>query len=476
MGTSAMSIAKLFFHNVQKNPKKTALIFNDNAISYGDLSKMVCQISANIKDAKNVHIAVLLENSIEFAALLISAAQTGAVLVPFPATMSSSQLEHLFKKNSIDFFIGDHSFKDIKKLEILERKPPLTDILNDDIDNNYIIVSTSGSTSEPKPIVLTQSIKLKRIEIACKTYGLDSSDTILVSTPMHHSLAQRGVLLGLTLGATVVLMDRFSPAKYLETIELTRATFSFSVSNQLESIVDFIDQYNVSSIKKMVSSSYAIKPEVKNRLLNYFDIHECYGTSEVGCVTELAPKDLNEHLESVGKPMDGIEIKILDPNEQGIGEIAVKSPWKFKEYYELLEITHESFEDGYFKTGDLGVLKDGFLYYTGRKKEMIKTGGISVYPMDIEKVIKEVDGVDEVAVIGIEDSYFGEAVIAVFTGTAKIADIRSVAKEKLLSYQQPLFYDRVDALPKNSLGKLQKFKLKEKYKNLDLGRRLKGLL
>lgn len=471
-----MSIAKLFFQNVQKNPEKVALIFNENAISYSDLSKMVCQISANIKDAKNAHIAVLLENSIEFAALLIAAAQTGAVLVPFPATMSSSQLEYLFKKNSVDFYIGERSFKNVQKLEILENRSLLTDILNDNIDNNYIIVSTSGSTSEPKPIVLTQSIKLKRMDIARKTYGLNSSDVILVSTPMHHSLAQRGVLLGLTLGATVVLMDRFSPTKYLETIEQTKVTFSFSVSNQLESIEDIIDQYNVSSIKKIVSSSYAIKPDVKNRLLNYFDIHECYGTSEVGCVTELQPKDLDEHLESVGKPIDGVEIKILEPNKQGIGEIAVKSPWRFKEYYNLPEITSESFKDGYFKTGDLGILKDGFLYYTGRKKEMIKTGGISVYPIDIEKVIKEVDGVDEVAVIGIEDSYFGEAVVAIFTGDAKIADIRKVVKEKLLSYQQPLFYDKVDALPKNSLGKIQKFKLKEQYKNLDLGKRLKGLV
>lgn len=471
-----MSIAKLFFQNVQKNPEKVALIFNENAISYSDLSKMVCQISANIKDAKNAHIAVLLENSIEFAALLIAAAQTGAVLVPFPATMSSSQLEYLFKKNSVDFYIGERSFKNVQKLEILENRSLLTDILNDNIDNNYIIVSTSGSTSEPKPIVLTQSIKLKRMDIARKTYGLNSSDVILVSTPMHHSLAQRGVLLGLTLGATVVLMDRFSPTKYLETIEQTKVTFSFSVSNQLESIEDIIDQYNVSSVKKIVSSSYAIKPDVKNRLLNYFDIHECYGTSEVGCVTELQPKDLDKHLESVGKPIDGVEIKILEPNKQGIGEIAVKSPWRFKEYYNLPAITSESFKDGYFKTGDLGILKDGFLYYTGRKKEMIKTGGISVYPIDIEKVIKEVDGVDEVAVIGIEDSYFGEAVVAIFTGDAKIADIRKVVKEKLLSYQQPLFYDKVDALPKNSLGKIQKFKLKEQYKNLDLGKRLKGLV
>ncbi len=457
-----------FVFNVKKNPKKTALIFQDKIINYEELYTLVCQTSEHLSKVRGKHVAILLDNSIEFVSLLLSAAQIGVTIVPFDKTTTKSQLKTLYDQTDIEYQYDKHGL-----IRLNEKN---SYILHTTLDTPYIIVSTSGSTSKPKPIVLTQAIKLKRIEIACKTYALDSNDIILVSTPMHHSLAQRGVLLGLTLGATVVLMNRFNPAKYLQIIKQTKVTFSFSVSNQLASIVELIPQFDVSSIKRIISSSYAIKPEVKKRLLSYFEIHECYGTSEVGCITELSPKDLNKHLASVGKPMNGVKIKILAPNKEGIGEIIVKSPWKFKKYYNLSEITNETFVDDYFKTGDFGLLQDGFLYYKGRKKEMIKTGGISVYPIDIEKIIKEVEGVDEVAVVGIEDSYFGEAVVAIYTGETKIADIRKEVKAKLISYQQPLFYERVKSLPKNSMGKLQKFKLKEKYKNLDLGRRLKGLL
>ena len=460
-------IFDIFLKNTKQSPKKTALIFNKKSYSYEYLLQIADKIANRIAIAKEKNVAVLLDNTVEFVALLLAASKTDVILVPFDKSTTKSQLKTLYEKIDIAYQYSENGLKKIAQQNYTSKIR---------LNHPYIIVSTSGSTSEPKPIILTQAIKLKRIDIACKTYGLKSSDTILVSTPLHHSLAQRGVLLGLTLGATVALMEHFSPTKYLETIEEAHVTFSFSVSNQLESIVELINQYDVQSIKKMVSSSSAIKSVVKKRLLNYFDIHECYGTSEIGCVTELSQKDLNKHLASVGKPMDGVEIKILDQNGEGVGEIAVKSPWRFQEYYKLTETTNESFEEDFFKTGDLGVLKNGFLYYYGREKEMIKTGGISVYPMDIEKILKEVEGVNEIAVVGVEDSYFGEAVIAIFTGNAKVSDIRKVAKEKLLSYQQPLYYEKVCTLPKNSMNKLQKFKLKERYANLDLGKRLKGLL
>ncbi len=468
MEAPTINIAKIFFNNVKKDSKKTALLFNDNIINYSELSKIVYKISSEIEIAKSTHMAVLLDNSIEFVGLLIAAAKVGVTLVPFDKTTPKKQLEKLYIKININYQYSD------KGIETINSYCGIKNSLTNDLP--YIVVSTSGSISEPKPIILTQNIKLKRIKIAQRTYKLDNNDIILVSTPMHHSLAQRGVLLGLTLGATVVLMDVFSPKQYLELIQKAQVTFSFAVSSQLENIVDIIEKYTVKSIKKIVSSSYSIKPDIKNKLLNYFNIYECYGTSEIGCVTQLEPKDLDKHLESVGKPIDGIDIKIINPLQQGIGEIIVKSPWKFKKYYNMPQITSDSFLDSYFKTGDLGVLRDGYLYYMGRTKDIIKTGGISVYPIDIERVLKDINGIDEIAVVGIDDSYFGEAVIAIFKGDAKITDIVKIAKQELLSYQQPLFYDKVDVLPKNSLGKLQKFKLREKYNHLDLGKKLKGVL
>jgi long-chain acyl-CoA synthetase len=438
-------IYEKFEKNVHKYSQKIALVFEGIELTYKELYENVEKRILSFKPY--THIGVYLENSIEFVELLLLASKYNLILIPF----STKEID--YKKFDIEY-LYDGEFHKIKEYRYKE--------------SGYIIVSTSGSTSEPKPIVLTQQIKLERIQIAKESYNLNKNSICLVSTPMYHSLAQRGVLLPLVLGGTCILMKNFETKKYLENIQKYKVTFSFSVSNQLEIIKTQIQNYNVSSLISMVSTSYALSKETKQELLKYFDIYECYGTSEIGCVTHLSSDDIKKHLDSVGKPLKGVSIKIKN------GEILVKSPWRFKEYYKMLNITKESFEDDFFKTGDLGEIKEGFLYYKGRKKELIKTGGISVYPMDIEKVLKKVNGVKEVAVIGIEDEYFGEAIIAVVVGDVKKIDLIKTANV-LAPYQRPLFYDIVESLPKNRLGKLQKYKLKEKYKNLQLGKRLKGL-
>jgi long-chain acyl-CoA synthetase len=437
-------IYKILKKNALKYPEKKALIFENNYLTYKELLKKVDNFKINLNPY--THIGVFLENSIEFVILLLAASKYKLTLIPF----STKNID--FEKFDIEYIYDG----ELKKIKSYKKK-----------ESGYIIVSTSGSTSEPKPIVLTEEIKLKRIEIAKKTYNLNKNDKILISTPMHHSLAQRGVLLPLTIGATAVLMKNFTPKKYLETIQKEKITFNFAVSTQLELITPYIENYDLSSIKSIVSTSYSLKDEIKEKLSNHLSIYECYGTSEIGCVTNLDIKN-KKYSSSVGKALEGVDIKIKN------GEILVKSPWKFKEYYKMPKITKEAFEGEYFKTGDLGEIKNGYLFYKGRKKELIKTGGISVYPIDIEREILKVKGIKEVAVIGIEDSYFGEAIIAVVVGDADKKDILKQVKN-LAPYQRPVFYDFVNELPKNALGKLQKFKLKEKYKNLNIGNKILGI-
>ena len=429
------SIYEIFKENAKSDKK---IYFDDKVVSFKELLERI----ESKKLPKIGKVALFLENSIEFIEWLLLASKYNFTLVPFAKGMKVD-----FKKFGISHIYDG----DLKKI-------------SNKSSYGYIIVSTSGSTSAPKPIVLTEEIKLKRIKIAIDTYKLDKNDTILVSTPLHHSLAQRGVLLALVLGIDLILMKNFNIDKYLR--NLKKATFTFSVSNQLEAIKEKINgDFN---LKAIVSTSYALNSDTKRKLLNYFPIYECYGTSEIGCVTHLSPEDVKIHPKSVGKALNGVDIKIKN------GEILVKSPWRFKEYYNLPKITQESFEGEFFKTGDLGEIIDGFLYYKGRKKELIKTGGISVYPIDIEEVIKRVSGVKEVAVIGVEDSYFGEVVVAVVVGDVEKKDIIR-ACSVLAPYQRPMYVDIVQSLPKNSMGKIQKFKLKEKYKNLRIGEKIKGL-
>jgi len=437
-------IYEIVKNNSFKNPDKIALVF-DKAYTYKEIIELVDNYK--YKFPKFSHVAVLFENSIEFVVFILLASKYQFSIIPL--SVYTKNIDFYVDKMDIDFIVTKD---EIKKLNITKKE-----------FHNYILVTTSGSTSEPKPIVLTEEIKLKRIEIAKSTYNLSDKDTILISTPLYHSLAIRGVLMSLVLNATGVVLKQFNPKEYLQTIQDKKVTFSFSVSSQLEAISDIIIDYDVSSVKSMVSTSYSIKQEIKKKLLEYFDIYECYGTSEIGCITHLSPQDIKIASNSVGKALKSVEIKIEN------GEIIANSLWRAKEYYKIKTIPE------WFNTGDLGEIKEGYLYYKGRTKELIKTGGISVYPIDIEKVILEIDGVKEVAVIGLDDSYFGEIVAAIIVGDVKKNEIMRYLQKRLLPYQIPLFYDIVDTLPKNHMGKLQKFKLKEKYKHIDIGKRLKGI-
>ncbi len=434
-------IYKKIKQNSLKNPNKIALII-DKEYTYKELMEMVDNY--NFIFPKYSNVVIMFDNSIEFIVMMILASKQKFTIIPQPIETKKINIE------DIDFIVNKDEIKTLNCS--INRK-----------NNNYILVSTSGSTSSPKPIVLTEKIKLTRIEIAKKTYHLDENDTILISTPLYHSLAQRGVLISLVLNATGVVLRSFTPTSYLQTIQNNKITFSFSVSSQLEAISDIVQKYDTRSVKKIISTSYSIRAEIKQKLLKYFDIYECYGTSEIGCVTHLSPEDIKKHPSSIGKPLEGVEIKIDN------GEIVAKSPWRAVEYYNIAPIYE------WFHTGDLGEIIDEYLYYKGRTKELIKTGGISVYPIDIEKVLLEIDEIKEVAVIGIDDSYFGEAIVAVIVGNIKKSEVMRYAQKYLLPYQVPLFYDIVDNLPKNSMGKLQKFKLKEKYNHLDISKKLKGL-
>jgi len=232
-------IYQKFAENVKKTPNKTALIFEDKELSFKKLFDLIEKEKINLKPY--THIGVKLENSIEFVKLLLLASKYKLTLIPFVGEID-------YKKFDIEY-IYDGEFKKVSDYKVK--------------NSGYIIVSTSGSTSKPKPIVLTEDIKLKRIDIAKKTYNLSDKDIILVSTPLHHSLAQRGVLMSLVLGATCVLMREFKANKFLELIEKEKVSFTFAVSNQLEIIKNKLEEYNLSFLKSLASTSYALNPDTK---------------------------------------------------------------------------------------------------------------------------------------------------------------------------------------------------------------------
>ena len=287
-----------------------------------------------------------------------------------------------------------------------------------------------------------------------------------------------------------MIMQKFTPKNWLTQIDRHKVTFSIAVSSQLEMILRELrdTESDISSLRCIVCCCSLLKDDIKSQLIKEMrcDFHECYGASEVGTVSNLSPDTSLKKLHTVGKAVPGVEIRIVDdkrdPVAMGeIGEIACKSKMRFPRYYNNEQATQQSMEGGFFYTGDMGCLdEDGYLIFSGRKKEIIITGGTNVYPMDIEAVLNTHPKVKECAVIGVEDKRFGEAVVAFIISAEGEAlssrELQLYCLHRLADFQQPLAYVFVDDFPRTELGKVLKQRLANQYSGYDLTAGLRNVL
>ena len=478
----------LFKEQALKNSKKVALIIEGKTYTYGELLEKTDLLAEKLKtlsEGKRKHIATFLGNSPEMVLLLLATSKLGLTLVPLPSDLPQEFAEEILKTCDVEMAITqtEREFKGIETLKVSELWEVPAKVkdwnVKPDLDTPFIITTTSGSTGKPKPIVLTQRIKLKRaFKGAKEIFNLSEEDVYIVSTPLYHSLAQRFTLLPLITGATAVVMRKFNLQRWLSLVETHKVSFAVLVSSQLENIVSHLwekgENYNLRSLKKLISSSAPLLEKTRRRALELsktfgWEIYETYGTSEIGFASVLNMTEETRKWDSVGKPLPYADIKILSPEGKKlppnqIGEIAVKTETIFAGYYKMPQKTKESFtSDGYFLTGDLGYLDgEGYLYFSGRKKEVIITGGINVFPQDVERVILTHPKVKECAVFGVENDYFGEVVCAFVVPKEPLTEreLRNFLRGKLASYQMPIYIGFVEEIPKNHLGKVARRELK----------------
>ena len=499
------NIYQAFLDHVHMSPDKVALIFDNTHITYQQLNDRVTKLSNHLEKHEIISgslVSVVLPNCIEYVVLLLVAAKSKLVLVPFNHNLPLSGILDTCKKlniknhvvwhglfnefqNSIDaeccsFAISagqnnwqDESYQPIGNEQIKQSGS----FFDKEIYKNntpYIVCMSSGSTGNPKPILLSQQTKLRRIAALEKIYRLSASDLTLASTPLYHSLAMRLVLQPLVMGGTSVLCKSFQVDQWLEAIKKHNVSFTIAVSSQLRQVAKRLQSGKQIStnLRCLVSSSEQLPEEIKSILMDHLncEFHECYGTSEVGIVTNI--KFDNEiKLKTVGKTISNVSLKILDDsmNELPVnqtGEIACKTDMAFTEYLDMSDETNQSMHNGYFLTGDLGYLDDqGYLYYKGRKKDLIICGGINIYPKDIEDVIRNIPGIKEVAVVPKLDPNLGEVVKAVIvTSNTDVQPLKSIKRfcaENLADFQFPREIVFTESLPKNSLGKIQKHRIIE---------------
>lgn len=263
------------------------------------------------------------------------------------------------------------------------------------------------------------------------------------------------------------------------------------VASQIELISNNLNQNNILklvTLKKIVSCCSHLKKEVKFKIIKKLknNFYDTYGASEVGTLTNFNFSNNIKKINSLGKIVPNVKIKIVDEKGKrqkngNIGNILCNSTMKFSGYYNNKKLTKKSIQNGYFSTGDIGYIDNkSFLYLTGRKKDVIITGGINVFAMDIEKIINLHPKIKESAVIGLKDKRLGEAIMAIVIpkkiNTLEVNELKKYCAKNLADYQQPLGFDIVNDMPRGSLNKISKFKLKSLYSNYDLSITIRKVL
>ena len=350
-------------------------------------------------------------------------------------------------------------------------------------DDVAMLLYTSGTTGMPKGVMLTHNNILSDVHAAVISFKISDDDAMLCILPMFHTLAWTvNVIIPLSMGLKVVVMANITPASaWLHLMGKEKVTIMTAVP-QLYSVLSkeakglkrlYLQYWAFRKVRFCISGAAPLSQETKDHFEKQLGlpILEGYGLTETSPVVSVNTEE-NRKAGSVGINLPYINVKIIDDNGTELGrneegEICIKGENVFKGYYNNPAATAEAFDkDGWFKTGDIGVIDDeGFIFIRDRKKDMIIIKGLKVFSAQVEHVINDYPGIEECAVIGVPDGHGGE-IIKLYAVKRKgydfdEADFRKYLKNNLDNYKRPREVEFRDALPKNSLRKILKKDLRK---------------
>jgi acyl-CoA synthetase (AMP-forming)/AMP-acid ligase II len=481
-------IYSIIERNTKKFPKKTALIKdNGKVLSNACLVDYVDWLAARLAAvfSRGSKVFLISKDSYINITSVLALNKIGCCIIPLNPSLHNAQVLNFFERVGADGVVTDqvgllNVFDDctdicfVTETEITLRGNkifPVKDLRNQPYkkQSEFLITFSSGSTSNPKPIIFTEQNKISRFKQSRDTFEVIDSDVILCASPFHHSLGQRLSFLSLLAGCTLVQLDNFSTAKWLNAVGNYNVSLTIPVSTHLHALAEKLlagHELQTKSLRTLVSSSAGIAAELKSSLIRKggFDFCEMYGASEIATATVLRSDDVGKEM-SVGKALSGVEVVIVGPDGETVangttGEIWVKTIQSSPGYFGDETLTENSFVNGYFKTGDIGWLDgDGFLYFVSRLNDVIGVGGLNVFPRDVQDVVLSLDEVSECVVVGLPDKMFGELVVAFVISQSKDKNsvekiLRQHCRQHLASYQQPAKYIFIDEMPYLSSGKI----------------------
>lgn len=344
-------------------------------------------------------------------------------------------------------------------------------------DDTAVVLYTSGTTGKPKGVVLTHRNVVSnavsgRETVSGEEGASQEREVQLAVLPLAHAYGLVATNVGYLAGMQAILHSRFDTTAVLSAIERYHVNGFAGVPAMFVALLytPDADKYDTSSLLSCVSGSAPLPLAILEGFEKKFNcvILEGYGLSEASAVLTSHFQGIPRKAGSVGKPIPGVELLMVDENDQPVpvgevGEIIARGPNIMKEYYDMPEETHQALRGGWLRTGDMGRFdEDGYVYIVERKKDLIIRGGFNVYPRDIEEVLNRHPAVIESAVVGIPSERMGEEVKA-FVVTRSDVDaetLKAYCREWLANYKTPSEIEFVNSLPRNAVGKIDKKELR----------------
>ncbi|WP_371504460.1 class I adenylate-forming enzyme family protein [Nitrosopumilus adriaticus] len=476
-----MNVIDFLKINVEKYPKKNAIITENEIISYEKLWNDVKEISSIISKYENESIISLIsENSISFIISYLAIIRSGKIVhIVSPDISEISLVKQIYSSGSNLIICSDKVFDKISKyskvtIQILKFSEMKKDSNDKDFNRkeNHIshLIYTSGTTSDPKGVAITHSMIEFTTKNIVKVFDYVNSDVDILPLPLHHSFGLGCFHTSMMVGSTLILHNDASDLeKLLESIKKFNATTMAVIPATLTKFLKFdkkkINDYFSDMRLIMTNSTRIPKNTIESfrEILKNGHLATYYGLTEASRSTFMIFNEDISKDESVGKPAPGVNLKI-DNDGNSEGEILIKGKNVISKYWNN-NTADKNIAGGWLRTGDLGILdNENFLFLKGRKDETINVGGEKVFPNEIEEVVKQVSGVRDVVAFGIENEIFGQVVKLQVVKTSESdlskSNILIHCIKNLEKYKIPSKIDFVDNIPKTSYGKVKRFMLK----------------
>ena len=493
-------------------PDRVALVTEDQPTTFAEMSAQVTRLANALLGLglrKGDHLGIMSVNSSQYVVTYYACARLGVTFVPLNYRAKADELEYMINTAEVKALFLSDRYQDLvaasrANLPSVEHVVALDsprdgqiayaalieqgsdDYVYTEIDDDdpTIIIYTSGTTALPKGVEVTyQDLTVYVTNTMAPADPDGEHEKTLLSVPLFHIAGATAMISAIWGGRSLVILPQFTPEAWMTAVDTHGVTHSMVVPTMVKRLMDHEDfpRFSGASLKLLAYGAAPMPYEVVRRAIDEFDcgLMNAYGQTEAtSAITFLGPEDhrlegspeevaLKERrLRSVGRVMDDVDLAIQAPDGTILpagreGEICVRSGRTMKGYYKQEAATHEAIRDGWLHTGDEGLLDDdGYLFITGRVKDLIIRGGENIAPGEIEQVLEDLPAIEDVAVIGVPDSEMGEAVKAVAVlapGAAVTVDeLRAFCKGRLASYKAPEYLAVVDDLPRNHMGKLLK--------------------